>query len=662
MANRLAGATSPYLLQHQDNPVDWWEWGDEAFAEAQKRDCPVLLSVGYSACHWCHVMAHESFEDRATAAFLNDHFVCIKVDREERPDIDSIYMAAVQALTGQGGWPMTVFLTPDGRPFYGGTYFPKEEGRGLPSFLAVLRAIDNAWRVRRPEVRDQADALSRVLGARPAPRVTDDGSGQAASGKAILSRARVSLRAAHDDQFGGFGQAPKFPQPSLLEVLLRAHFRHRDEESLAMITTTLDAMASGGIYDHLGGGFARYSVDRTWTVPHFEKMLYDQAGLALAYLHAWQLTGEQRWRQVMEETVGYVLSDLALPEGGVAASEDADSEGVEGKFYVWRPEELEEVLGPDLARMATDWWGVTPAGNFEGSTILHRPVRGALARPPEIEEARRLLFEARSCRVRPGRDDKVLTEWNAMFCSTLAQAAAATGREDWAETATSLADFLVSALRRPADGRWMRSWHHGRANHLAYATDYAWLVDAFVRLAELTGRARFVALARETADAMLELFGDEETGGLLTAGHDAPSLVVAARDIQDGATPSAGSVAALALLRLEALTGQAAYGTAARRLLSTVQPLLAAQPLAVAHSLLAIDLLDAGITEIAVVGPRRDLVQAVHGRWLPHAVLAWGEPFPSPLWESRPPGAAYVCQGFTCGPPALSVEGLVSQL
>ncbi len=662
MANRLAGATSPYLLQHRDNPVDWWEWGEEAFAQARERDCPVLLSVGYSACHWCHVMAHESFEDADTAAFLNDHFVCIKVDREERPDIDSLYMEAVQALTGQGGWPMTVFLTPDGRPFYGGTYFPSQEGRGLPTFMAVLRAIDNAWRERRPEVMDQAAALSRAIGSRPLPRPGRDGASGATSRQAILGRALASLRAAHDDQWGGFGQAPKFPQPSLLEVLLRAHLRHRDQETLAMLTTTLDAMASGGIYDHLGGGFARYSVDRTWTVPHFEKMLYDQAGLALAYLHAWQLTGEGRWRQVMEETVGYVLSDLALADGGLAASEDADSEGVEGKFYLWRPDELVEVLGDDLAGPACEWWGVTPAGNFEGSTILHRPVRGDLARPPEIEEARRLLLQARSGRVRPGRDDKVITEWNAMFCSTLAQAAAATGRQDWGRAATDLADFLVSALRREADGRWMRSWRQGRANHLAYAADYAWLVDGFTRLAELSGQARFIGLARETADAMLELFGDAETGGLLTTGRDAPRLVVAARELQDGATPSASSVAALALLRLEALTGHAGYGDAARRLLSLAQPLLAAQPLALAHSLLALDLLEAGTTEIAVVGPRHDLVQAVHSRWLPHAVLAWGEPYPSPLWESRPPGAAYVCRGYTCGPPARTVEALVDQL
>ncbi|MGH9066755.1 MAG: thioredoxin domain-containing protein [Acidimicrobiales bacterium] len=679
--NRLARETSPYLRQHASNPVDWWPWGEDAFAEARRRDVPVLLSVGYSACHWCHVMAHESFEDPATAEVLNAGFVSIKVDREERPDVDSVYMEAVQALTGQGGWPMTVFLTPDGRPFYGGTYFPSAGGRGLPTFGAVLEAMSQAWRERRPEVMDQAGALSAAVQARARVPVAEDlvgGSGR--SGRAgggagpaetigakrageLLSRAFSLLRSAHDDQRGGFGAAPKFPQPTMVDLLLRAHARHGGAEALAMATTTLDAMASGGIYDHLGGGFARYSVDASWSVPHFEKMLDDQAGLARVYLHAWQLTGEARWLQVVEETISYVASDLAGPDGGLCSAEDADSEGEEGRFYLWRPGEVEAVLGPDLARAALEWYGVTPAGNFEGgTTVLHRRDRGQLLRPPEVEEARRRLLEARSGRVRPGRDDKVLTEWNAMMIATLAEAAAAAGRSDWRELAVTTAEALLGALRRPGDGRWLRSWQGGRAHHLAYASDYAWLVDAFTRLGELTGGAAWTGLARETADALLHLFWDEESGGLFTTGHDAERLIVRSKELYDGATPSANSEAALALARLGALTGEARYYGASEAILAMVEPVLSAQPTALTHALAAVDFLPGGVTEIAVVGDRPDLVAAARDRWLPGAVLAWGEPYPSPLWEGRPAGAAYVCRDYTCLAPARSVEELGAQL
>ncbi|HZD66370.1 MAG TPA: thioredoxin domain-containing protein [Acidimicrobiales bacterium] len=685
--NHLADETSPYLRQHRDNPVDWYPWGETAFNAARERDCPVLLSVGYSACHWCHVMAHESFEDEATAALLNERFVSVKVDREERPDVDGVYMEAVQALTGQGGWPMTVFLTPDGRPFFGGTYFPRHEVRGLPTFTAVLQAVDTAWRDRRPEVLDQAAALSRTIDART--RIPGTNGGEAPSGdgtppesgpvapevaepgtpefggvdaEELLDRAFSSLQGAHDDRAGGFGGAPKFPQPGLLEVVARTHLRHGDPGSLAILTTTLDAMASGGIYDHLGGGFARYSVDASWTVPHFEKMLYDQAGLARVYLHAWQLTGEPRWGQVVDETISYVLGDLATPEGGLCSAEDADSEGQEGRFYVWRPEQVAAAVGPDLAEAAMAWWGVTPEGNFEGgTTILHRTERGALLRPPEIEEARRLLAAARATRVRPGRDDKVLTEWNAMFLATLAEAAAATGREDWRAAAVRLGEFLLHSLRRD-DGRWLRSWQGGRARHLAYAADYAWLIEAFTRLAELTGQARWITLAGETADALLALFWDDQEGGLFTTGDDAERLIVRAKDVTDGATPSAGSVAAVALTRLGALTGERRYTDTALTLLRLLGPVLAAQPLAVAHALQAVDLAQAGITEVAVVGDQDELVRVVQQRWLPGTVLAWGEPYPSPLWEARPAGAAYVCRQYTCGPPARTPGELASQL
>src|SRR5436305_2800960 len=478
--NRLARETSPYLLQHKHNPVAWWAWGPDALTEAQSSGKPILLSVGYAACHWCHVMAHESFEDPATAAVMNDLFVNIKVDREERPDVDAIYMEAVQVMTGQGGWPMTVFLAPDGQPFFGGTYFPKQAMHGRPGFVDLLRAIDDAWRTKRDEVMSQAGELAGSIRGRT---VIGGPQGEVDLGPSILQGGYAALRSAYDPDWGGFGQAPKFPQPSYLELALRAYAHNRSEDTLSMITTTLDCMASGGIYDHLGGGFARYSTDRIWLLPHFEKMLYDQSGLIKNYLHAYQLTGEARYRQVVEETIGYVLRDLAAPSGAFYSAEDADSEGVEGKFYVWSKAEVEELGGPE----AVGWYGVTEEGDFEGANLLTRPVRGDLLRPPEIEAARQRLLERRSARVRPGLDDKVLVEWNAMMISALAEASAALQRDDWLAAATDAAQFLLDSLRTP-DGRWLRAWHaEGGARHLAYAVDHAWLVDAFTRLAEATG-------------------------------------------------------------------------------------------------------------------------------------------------------------------------------
>ncbi|HEY3701397.1 MAG TPA: hypothetical protein VGL32_03990, partial [Acidimicrobiales bacterium] len=498
--------------------------------------------------------------------------------------------------------------------------------------------------------------------------------------------AYAALQSAYDPSWGGFGSAPKFPQPSMLELALRAHDRSGGDTALTMVTTTLDAMASGGIYDHLGGGFARYSVDGRWMVPHFEKMLYDQAGLARIYLHGWQVTGSPHWRQVLEETVEYVLRDLRAPEGGLYSAEDADSEGVEGRFYVWNLQEVTDALGPELAPAAIDWYGVTAAGNFEGSNILHRPQRGDLLRPPAIERARGLLFERRAGRVRPGLDDKVLTEWNAMFCSTLAEAAGATGRPGWREAAVSVAEFLLGSLRRD-DGRWLRSWQgdpssdggeggreggngghgsdggrRGRAGHLAVAADYAWLVDAFTRLSELTGEARWIETARATADAMLALFWDQAQGGLFTTGEDAERLIVRSKELFDGATPSANSVGAVALARLAALTGEVSYADAAEGIVASLGEVMATQPTAFTHALSAVDLVADGVTEIAVVGDRPDLVGAVHRKYLPRAALAWGEPYPSPLWEGRRDGLAYVCRNYACLAPTSTVEDLEGQL
>jgi hypothetical protein len=532
----------------------------------------------------------------------------------------------------------------------------------MPSFTTVLQAIDAAWRDQRDEVVGQAEQLVGAVEARvQIPSATDGAGRPAAQPAELLQEAYAALQTAYDPAWGGFGSAPKFPQPSMLELALRAHDRTGGDTALAMVTTTLDAMASGGIYDHLGGGFARYSVDGRWMVPHFEKMLYDQAGLARSYLHGWQVTGSPQWRQVLDETVDYVLRDLHAPEGGLYSAEDADSEGVEGRFYVWTLDEVTDVLGPDLAPAAIDWYGVTAAGNFEGSNILHRPQRGDLLRPPAVERARRLLFEHRARRVRPGLDDKVLTEWNAMFCSALAEAAAATGRSDWRDEAVSVAEFLLRSLRR-SDGRWLRSWQGGKAGHLAVAADYAWLVDAFTRLSELTGQARWIETGRTTADAMLALFWDPAQGGLFTTGEDAERLIVRSKELFDGATPSASSVGAAALARLGALTGDQGYTNAAGAIVASLGEAMATQPTAFTHALGALDLLADGVTEIAVTGDRPELVEATQRRYLPRAVLAWGEPYPSPLWEGRRDGMAYVCRDYACLAPTSRVEDLEAQL
>jgi uncharacterized protein len=664
--NRLADETSPYLRQHADNPVDWYPWGDEAFIAARRDDKPVLLSVGYSACHWCHVMAHESFEDPDVAALMNELFVNIKVDREERPDVDEIYMEAVQALTGQGGWPMTVFLTPDGRPFFGGTYFPKTRRGGMIAFPELCRRIDELWRTRRDDIDAQAGQLTGALG-RSALVEPGDGS----PGGDALEAAVKTLRQQHDDARGGFGGAPKFPQAMSLDLLVRAVARQPspDPDIQGIVETSLDAMASGGIYDHLGGGFARYSVDAVWLVPHFEKMLYDQALLARAYLHAWQVLGHERYRQVLDETIGYVLRDLRHPDGGFFSAEDADSEGEEGRFYVWTVDEVTAALDGDrdLADEALAFYGVTPGGNFEGRTILNRihardRGRVGLSRPPRIEEARARLFAAREHRVRPGLDDKVLTEWNGLMLAALAEAAAATGRRDWLDAAMGTGEFLLRSLRR-SDGRWLRSWQaDGGARHLAYAADHAALVDAFVRLAEATGQARWIDAARSTAGALLDLFWDDERGGLFTTGSDAERLVARNKDLMDNATPSANSLAAVALLRLAALTGEARYRERAEQILRLTGSLATQHPTAFGHLLAAVDLAANGIDEVVVAGERPDLVEVVHSRFLPGAVLAWGERYPSPLWEGRDDGWAYVCRSYACQLPADDPAALAAQL
>lgn len=660
--NRLADETSPYLRQHRDNPVHWYPWGPEAFAEARERDVPVLLSVGYSACHWCHVMAHECFEDDATAALMNELCVNVKVDREERPDVDALYMEAVQAQTGRGGWPMTVFLDPEGRPLFGGTYYPRE------NFQKLLRAVDDAWRNRRGELTQNSTALLKAMRSSSELRPGND-----VPGLAMVNEVLPKLAQAFDTEWGGFGRAPKFPSAHHLELVLRAYMSSRSEAAETVVRTTLDAMASGGMYDHIGGGFARYSTDREWLVPHFEKMLPDQALLARVYLHGFAVFGNDAWSQVASETISYVLRELRHPDGGFFSAEDADSpdpDGVsrEGWFHTWTPAEVVEAVGAQAAPAVCEWWGITDEGNFEGRSIPNRlHARGELRRPTAMEVARARLFAARSRRPRPGLDDKVLTEWNALFLSTLAEATAISGRRDWLDAAVANGEFLLRELRGP-DGRWYRSWQADgtpRARHRALAADHAALVDAFTRLGELTGQARWTRAAIETADTMLDLFWDVENGGLFVTPEDLAAdeeLVVRRKDLHDNATPSANSTAAIALYRLAALTGEQRYANQADRILQLLAAVVPKASAAFSNALIAMEMRQRGLSEIVIVGDRPDLVRLTQVVWRPDAVVAWGEPFDSPLWADRVEGFGYVCRDHVCQLPQDTAEGFFKQL
>ena len=662
--NRLASETSPYLRQHRDNPVDWYPWGLEAFAAAAERNVPILLSVGYSACHWCHVMAHECFEDAEVAARMNELFVNIKVDREERPDVDAIYMDAVQAMTGRGGWPMTVFMTPDREPFYGGTYFPKD------SFLQLMAAIDDVYRNKADEVRSNVDTLIKAIDTTAQLRPVDD-----IPGLEQLNAGLAQLARSFDAEWGGFGQAPKFPSTLQLDLMLRAYMTNAGDGPKSIIGTTLDAMCSGGMYDHVGGGFARYSTDREWLVPHFEKMLYDQALLVGIYVRGLIVIGRPDWRLVIEETIDHVLTDLRHPDGGFHSAIDADSldpdgNSVEGWYTTWTPDEVRDALSdtdPATVEALIEWYGITEEGNFEGRSIPNRlAARGQLLRSPELDEARAQLRAARSLRPSPGVDDKVLTEWNALFLSSLAQAAAVFGRRDWLDAAVANGEFLLRELRGE-NGRWFRSWHadgEPRARHAALAADHAALVDAFTRLAEATGEARWIAEAVRTADTMLDWFWDPEHGGLYTTAEDAEALVVRQKDLTDGATPSANSTAAIALFRLAALTGEQRYAHQADRILQLIAAAIAAAPGPgqFSQALVATDLRRRGLTEVVVVGDRPDLVRLAQSIWRPDTVLAWGEPYESPLWHERPDGFGYVCREYSCQAPQDSLQGFAEAL
>ncbi len=652
--NRLGQETSPYLRQHKDNPVDWYPWGSEAMAAAAERDVPILLSVGYSACHWCHVMAHECFEDAEVAEAMNRLYVCVKVDREERPDVDSVYMDAVQAMSGRGGWPMTVFMTADGRPFFGGTYFPKD------GFLRLMGAVDDAWRDRRAELIGQADQLTVAIA-----RTSQVEPAEGLPGPEELNSALAQLAQRFDPQFGGFGEAPKFPSTMSLDLVLRAYLATSNPDALTIVTTSLEGMACGGIYDHLGGGFARYSVDAEWLVPHFEKMLYDQALLVRVYTHAFQVTNDERWKQVVEETIAYVLRDLSQPEGGFSSAEDADSldatgHSHEGVFYTWTMEEMRAVLGAG-ADAAIAWYGATEGGNFEKRNILCRPLGAPLARSADVEAARAALFEARLPRRRPGLDDKVLAEWNGLMFGAIAEAGAALGRPDWINAAERCAGFLCDKLR--VNNRWRRSWQRdGGARHDALAADHAALAEAFIMLAAASGKARWIAEAQSAANDLLDHFWDADNGGVFTTANDGEQLITRQKDLMDNATPGANSMAANALYRLSALTGERRYHEHANRILQLVGNVIPQAPSAFSHMLAAIQIAHTGMYEVVIVGDRPDLVTAVQATWQPNAVLAWGERFDSPLWEGRTDGNAYVCENFTCQIPVTTAEDLLTQL
>jgi uncharacterized protein len=708
--NRLIHETSPYLLEHAHNPVDWYPWGEEALQKAKAEDKPVLLSVGYAACHWCHVLAHESFENEDTARLMNENFVSIKVDREERPDIDALYMDAVQALTGSGGWPMTVFLTPEGLPFYGGTYFPPKDRYGMPGFPTLLRRISDYYRTKREKVEETAaqfrDFYSRRVRLEQA--LAGAMGQESANDQATLKEAVGQFAAAFDGTAGGFGGAPKFPHPMSLDFLLHQHLRRvardaaittsaaaqpesaparpRDSE-LGMVEFSLEKMANGGIYDQIGGGFHRYSVDDRWLVPHFEKMLYDNALLSRAYLHAYQVTGEPFYRRICEETLDYVQREMLSPDGGFYSTQDADSEGVEGKFYLWTPAEVKTALGEEdgAGALFCAFYDVTEQGNFEHKNILHidhslkeiaeqqnvsiEQLEQALARGREV------LYGVRAKRVWPGLDNKILTGWNGLMLRSFAEAARVLGRDDYRASAERTADFLLITMN--SNGRLLRSYRDGQAKLKGYLEDYANLALALLELYQTTYQPRWFSAARALADQMIELFWDDEDGGFFSTGTDHEELIGRPKELMDNATPSGNSSAAELLLRLAAYTGEDDYRARAETILRPLVPAMAEHPSALSQMLIALDFLIGPAYEVAIIGDptaddTRALLDVINQQFRPNLVLAVARPDDSaassavPLLQERPQrngaATAYVCQDFACKEPVTTPEALAAQL
>jgi uncharacterized protein YyaL (SSP411 family) len=686
MHNRLAHETSPYLLQHKDNPVDWYPWGTEAIEKSRSEEKPIFLSIGYSACHWCHVMEHESFENEAIARVLNENFVPIKVDREERPDLDQIYMNAVQMLTGHGGWPMSVFLTPELKPFYGGTYWPPRSARGMPGFDQILAAVIDAWKNRREAALNAADQLTADL--RNVGTVTEgDASGLNAG---LIHSAVNQLQRGFDHTYGGFGQAPKFPHPMDLQILVREAQRAGQQGPLDMVRLTLDRMAAGGIYDQLGGGFARYSVDARWLVPHFEKMLYDNALLTSAYLDAYLVTRDESYARVVRETLNYIVRDMTDPAGGFYSTEDADSEGHEGLFYTWTPAEIEAVLGGEGAATFGRVYDVSDGGNFEGRNILNLPKtleqcakilgREDAELAAELAKSREKLFAAREKRVRPGRDDKVIVAWNGLMIDAMARAGAALNEPEYVITADEVASFILSRLRRD-DGRLLHTYRHGHAKLDAYLDDYASLANSLVSLYEANFNERWIEAAVQLVDIMLAQFADP-SGGFFYTAADHEQLIARTKELTDSSTPSGNSLAATALLRLGRLLGRTDYLDAAERTLTTALPIMQRAPTAAGQMLLALDRYLGPAHELVLVGDvgregTKTVIAAVHGRHLPRTVFAVRDSASTDPTGARsrhldeifvgkesPDGqpVLYACQNFACQVPAVGLAAIQARL
>jgi len=677
--NHLINETSPYLLQHAHNSVDWYPWSDEAFEIARRENKPVLLSIGYSACHWCHVMAHESFEDEEIAKLMNENFVNIKVDREERPDLDQIYMNAVQMMTHHGGWPMTVFLTPDAVPFYGGTYFPPQDRYNMPGFPRVLIGVAEAYRDKQDEIRETSASLINEL-----RRLSITNGSDHPIETELLDAAYVGVVRNYDSINGGFGGAPKFPPAMTLEFLLRTYVRTGNLEALEMVKYTCGKMANGGMYDQIGGGFHRYSTDARWLVPHFEKMLYDNALLSRLYLHYFQVSCEQSARETAEGILDYVLREMTHPDGGFYSTQDADSEGHEGKFFVWDINEIKQTLGEKAAAAFSAYYNITEGGNFEGKNIPNvTRTKTEVAKSlglseaeleTSLKESRRKLFDLRETRIKPDRDEKILTAWNGLMLPSFAEAGVILNRQDYTNAARRNAEFVLSNLRE--DGRLLRTWKDGRAKFNAYLEDYAFLSEGLLTLFETTGELRWLKEALSLADLMIEEFWDDQSGGFFFTGKSHESLIVRSKDYFDNATPSGNSVAAIVLLRLAAFTGRENYRLLATALLREISDQIRRYPSGFGYALSAVDFLLSTPKEVAIVGKDeadiRPLLAETWRRYLPNKVVAPGFGDDSdtaqmtPLLANRPLlnglATAYVCEHFTCKQPVTDVTAFSEQL
>jgi uncharacterized protein YyaL (SSP411 family) len=687
MPNRLAHETSPYLLQHQNNPVDWFPWGEEAIEKSRREDKPIFLSIGYSACHWCHVMEHESFESEAIARVLNENFVPIKVDREERPDLDQIYMNAVQMLTGHGGWPMSVFLTPELKPFYGGTYWPPRSARGMPGFDQILAGVTDAWKNRRDQALNAAEQLTAEL-----QNVGGRGDGDTSGLKLELIESAVGqLHRAFDSNYGGFGRAPKFPHPMDLQLLVRVAERTGRPGPLDMVRLTLDRMAAGGIYDHLGGGFARYSVDAHWLVPHFEKMLYDNALLTGAYLDAYLVTGDENYSRVVRETLDYIIRDMTDPAGGFYSTEDADSEGHEGLFYIWTPEEIATVLGADRGAAFCRVYDVSDVGNFEGRNILNLPKtreqnakilgRESDELAAELADDREKLFEAREKRVHPGKDDKVIVAWNGLMIDAMARAGSALNEPEYVITADEVAQFICGRMRRD-DGRLLHTSRKGHAKLDAYLDDYASLANSLVTLYEANFKERWIDEAVQLLDIVLKDFVDPNGGGFFYTADNHEQLIARNKELTDSSTPSGNALAATALVRLGRLLGRTEYLDAAERAMAAALPIMERAPTAAGQMLLALDRHLGPAHELVLVGDMardamKQAIAAMQRRYLPRTVVAVRDSTSTDETGSRsrhldeifagkesPDGrpVLYVCQNFACQAPAVGLEAIEAAL